>query len=227
MTEPWGSNFTQTFVQIADNADMDKVSAKIKDLKLNNVGDDEKKYKWIVFLQPMSKWNLFNEFRDGVNKGGNIQYVWLFGIIGVFVLLLACINFMNLSTARSEKRAREVGIRKAIGSLRWQIIKQFFAESYLVVMLAFVLSVGLVLLLLPLFNEVAAKKMGIPWSSSFLWIFILAFIFLTGLLAGSYPALYLSSFQPLKVLKGTFRVGKWLPFPVKYWWWPNLVFLLC
>jgi putative ABC transport system permease protein len=215
MKDPWGSNFSQTFVQIADNTDMDKVSAKIKNVKLNNVGDDEKKYKWIVFLQPMSKWNLYNEFRDGVNKGGNIQYVWLFGIIGVFVLMLACINFMNLSTARSEKRAREVGIRKAIGSLRWQIIKQFFAESYLVVLLAFILSAILVLLLLPVFNEVAAKKMGIPWDSSFLWIFILAFIFLTGLLAGSYPALYLSSFQPLKVLKGTFRVGKLASIPRK------------
>jgi putative ABC transport system permease protein len=215
MKDPWGSNFSQTFVQIADNTDMDKVSAKIKNVKLNNVDDDEKKYKWIVFLQPMSKWNLYNEFRDGVNKGGKIQYVWLFGIIGVFVLLLACINFMNLSTARSEKRAREVGIRKAIGSLRWQIIKQFFAESYLVVLLAFVLSVVLVLLLLPVFNEVAAKKMGIPWDSSFLWIFILGFIFLTGLLAGSYPALYLSSFQPLKVLKGTFRVGKMASIPRK------------
>jgi putative ABC transport system permease protein len=215
MKDPWGSNFSQTFVQVADNADMTKVSAKIKNLKLDNVDEDEKKYKWIVFLQPMSKWNLYNEFRDGVNKGGNIQYVWLFGIIGVFVLLLACINFMNLSTARSEKRAREVGIRKAIGSLRWQIIKQFFAESYLVVLLAFVLSVVLVLLLLPVFNEVAAKKMGIPWDSSFLWIFILGFIFLTGLLAGSYPALYLSSFQPLKVLKGTFRVGKMASIPRK------------
>jgi putative ABC transport system permease protein len=215
MKDPWGSNFSQTFVQVADNADMTKVSAKIKNLKLDNVDKDEKKYKWIVFLHPMSKWNLHSEFRNGVNKGGNIQYVWLFGIIGVFVLMLACINFMNLSTARSEKRAREVGIRKAIGSLRWQIVKQFFAESYLVVLLAFVLSVVLVLLLLPIFNEVAAKKMDIPWNSSFLWIFILAFIALTGLLAGSYPAFYLSSFQPLKVLKGTFRVGKMASLPRK------------
>jgi putative ABC transport system permease protein len=215
MKNPWGSNFSQTFVQVADNADMDKVSAKIKDLKLQNVDQGEARSKWVVFLQPMRKWNLFNEFKNGVNTGGNIQYVWLFGIIGVFVLLLACINFMNLSTARSEKRAREVGIRKAIGSLRWQIIKQFFAESYLVVLLAFVLSVTLVVILLPMFNEVAGKKMEIPWQSSFFWIFIAAFIALTGLLAGSYPALYLSSFQPLKVLKGTFRVGKMASFPRK------------
>lgn len=215
MQDPWGSNFSQTFVQIADNSDMAIVSAKIKDVKLNNVGDHEKKYQWTVFLHPMRKWNLYNEFKNGVNKGGNIQYVWLFGIIGLFVLLLACINFMNLSTARSEKRAREVGIRKAIGSMRWQIIKQFFAESYLVVLLAFVLSIVLVILLLPVFNEVAGKKMSIPWHSSVLWISVLVFIVITGLLSGSYPALYLSSFQPLKVLKGTFRVGKMASIPRK------------
>ena len=116
MDEPWGSNFSQTFAQIADNADMEKVSAKIKNVKLNNVSEEEKKYEWVVFLQPMSKWNLYNEFKNGVNTGGNIQYVWLFGIIGIFVLMLACINFMNLTTARSEKRAKEVGIRKTVGS---------------------------------------------------------------------------------------------------------------
>ena len=215
MTEPWGSNFSQTFVQIADNTDMEKVSAKIKNTKLNNVGAEEKKYQWVVFLQPMSKWNLYNEFKNGINTGGNIQYVWLFGIIGIFVLMLACINFMNLTTARSEKRAKEVGIRKAIGSLRSQLIKQFFAESYLVVLLAFVFAFILVALLLPLFNEVAGKKMDIPWQSPVFWLFNLVFILVTGLLSGSYPALYLSSFQPLKVLKGTFRVGKLASVPRK------------
>ncbi len=215
LDEPWGANFSQTFAQIADNADMEKVSAKIKNVKLNNVGKEEKKYQWAVFLHPMSKWNLYNEFKNGVNKGGNIQYVWLFGIIGIFVLMLACINFMNLSTARSEKRAKEVGIRKTVGSLRWQLIKQFFAESYLVVLLAFVLSLILVAVLLPMFNEVAGKKIEIAWTSPVFWIFSLAFILITGLLSGSYPALYLSSFQPLKVLKGTFRVGKFASIPRK------------
>src|SRR4030095_15100542 len=115
---------------------------------------------------------------------------------------------MNLATARSEKRAKEVGIRKTVGSMRWQLINQFFGESYLVVLLAFVLSLILVVLLLPLFNEVAGKKIGIPWQSPLFWLFNLVFILITGLLSGSYPAFYLSSFQPLKVLKGTFRVGK-------------------
>jgi len=215
MEEPWGSNFSQTFVQIADNTDMEKVSAKIKNVKLDNVSKEDAKYKWAVFLHPMSKWNLYNEFKNGVNTGGNIQYVWLFGIIGIFVLILACINFMNLATARSEKRAKEVGIRKTVGSFRSQIITQFFTESYLIVLLAFVLCLILVVLLLPLFNEVAGKKIEIAWTSPVFWIFSLAFILITGLVSGSYPALYLSSFQPLKVLKGTFSVGKMASVPRK------------
>jgi len=215
MTEPWGSNFSQTFVQVADNADMKKVSAKIRDTKLNNISREEAKYQWAVFLQPMSKWNLYNEFKNGVNTGGNIQYVWLFGIIGIFVLMLACINFMNLATARSEKRAREVGIRKTVGSLRWQLIKQFFTESYLVVLLAFVLSLVMVALLLPLFNDVAGKKIEINWASPMFWLFSMLFILITGLVSGSYPAFYLSSFQPLKVLKGTYRVGRFASVPRK------------
>lgn len=215
MTEPWGSNFSQTFVQIADHADMDKVSAKIRNTKLNNVSKEETKYQWVVFLHPMKKWNLYSRFKNGVNIGGNIQYVWLFGTIGIFVLVLACINFMNLATARSEKRAREVGIRKAIGSLRGQIIKQFFAESYVVVLLSFVLSLVLVILLLPLFNEIAGKKIEIPWQNPVFWISIFLFVLITGLLSGSYPAFYLSSFQPLKVLKGTFRVGRFASVPRK------------
>jgi ABC-type antimicrobial peptide transport system permease subunit len=215
MDEPWGSNFSQTFVQIADNAEMEKVSAKIKNVKLNNVSKEEAKYQWVVFLQPMRRWNLYNEFKNGVNTGGNIQYVWLFGAIGIFVLILACINFMNLATARSEKRAKEVGIRKTVGSQRWQLVNQFFAESYLVVLLAFVLCLIIVLLLLPAFNEVAGKKIEAPLSNPVFWICSMAFILVTGLLSGSYPALYLSSFQPLKVLKGTFRVGKMAAVPRK------------
>jgi len=215
MDDPWGSNFSQTFVQIADNTEMDKVSSKIKNVKLNNISGEDAKYQWAVFLQPMSKWNLYSEFKNGSNTGGKIQYVWLFGIIGVFVLLLACINFMNLSTARSEKRAKEVGIRKAIGSLRWQLIKQFFAESYLVVVLAFVLSLIFVTLLLPVFNEVAGKQIDIAWDNPQFWMLTMLFILVTGLLSGSYPALYLSSFQPLKVLKRTFRVGRFASIPRK------------
>ena len=214
-TDPWGSNSFQTFIQIADNANMDKVSAKIRDIKLKKVTAAEAALKWVVFLQPMRKWHLYSEFKNGVNTGGRIEFVWLFGIIGFFVLLLACINFMNLSTARSEKRAKEVGIRKAIGSLRAQLIRQFFCESLMVATFAFVCSIALVALTLPFFNEVADKKMGILWGNPLFWLFGICFSFITGLMAGSYPALYLSSFQPVKVLKGTFRAGRLASLPRK------------
>lgn len=208
MENPWGSNFTQTFAQLAENADMETVSAKIRDVKLNKVTEDEARYNPAIFLHPMGKWHLYSDFKDGVNAGGRIQTVWLFGIIGIFVLLLACINFMNLSTARSEKRAKEVGVRKSIGSMRGQLVAQFFSESLLVVALAFVFSIFLVSIALPYFNEIADKKIAILWSNPFFWIAGVAFSLITGLIAGSYPALYLSSFQPVKVLKGTFRVGR-------------------
>jgi len=215
MEDPWGSNFTQTFVQIADNADMAALSKKIKNVKLNRLDEGERRYKPVVFLHPMSKWHLYEEFENGINIGGRIQNVWLFGIIGAFVLLLACINFMNLSTARSEKRAKEVGIRKSIGSYRTQLINQFFSESLLVAFFAFALSIILVMLMLPFFNEVADKKMAILWSNPFFWLIGIIFSSLTGLVAGTYPAFYLSSFQPVKVLKGTFRVGKFASLPRK------------
>ncbi len=173
------------------------------------------KKKPALFLQPMNKWHLYDEFKNGINTGGRIQYVWLFGIIGVFVLLLACINFMNLSTARSEKRAREVGIRKAIGSLRSQLIYQFFSESLLCVFLAFLISLLLVQLSLPFFNDVADKQMSILWNNPLFWILSIGFSLITGLITGSYPAFYLSSFKPIKVLKGSFRVGRFAAIPRK------------
>ncbi|HEU5291197.1 MAG TPA: ABC transporter permease, partial [Cyclobacteriaceae bacterium] len=215
MDDPWGSNFTQTWAQIADNADMEQVSAKIVNVKYNKVSENDKKYKPEVFLHPMTKWRLYSSFKEGKNVGGRIEFVWLFGIIGVFVLLLACINFMNLSTARSEKRAKEVGIRKSIGSMRSQLIYQFFTESVVVALIAFVVSLGFVYLTLPMFNEVADKKISLLWTSSTFWLIGIGFSLLTGIIAGSYPALYLSSFQPVKVLKGTFRVGRLASIPRK------------
>ncbi|GAA4795163.1 ABC transporter permease [Olivibacter ginsenosidimutans] len=215
MEKPWGSNFSQTYVQLTEQGDMDNISQKIKTIKSDNVGKEEKQARWVVFLQPMRKWNLYNEFRDGINTGGSIQYVRLFGIIGSFVLLLACINFMNLSTARSEKRAKEVGIHKTVGSHRLQLIGRFFTDSYVTVFFAFLLSLLLVAVFLPAFNEVANKKIELPWLNPLFWGVNLLFIFITGLLAGSYPAFYLSSFQPLKVLKGTFKAGRFASLPRK------------
>jgi ABC-type antimicrobial peptide transport system permease subunit len=213
--DDWENNSVQILTQLSSNADPDKVSEKIKNIKPNN-GQNEAGAPLIQFLlHPMSKWHLYEEFKQGVNTGGRIQFVWLFGIIGVFVLLLACINFMNLSTARSEKRAKEVGIRKTIGSVRNQLISQFLSESLLVTALAFLLSIGLVQLILPWFNKVADKEISILWTSPLFWILGVGFTFFTGLIAGSYPALYLSSFQPVKVLKGTFRVGRFASVPRK------------
>lgn len=213
MEDPWDSNFSQTFVQIADNADMEAVSKKIVDIKRKKTPRENSNAQ--VFLHPMSKWYLFPEFKNGQNTGGRIEFVWLFGIIGIFVLLLACINFMNLSTARSEKRAKEVGIRKSIGSVRSQLIIQFFSESLLVVALAFFISLAFVYFLIPSFNELADKKISILWTNPIFWMLGITFSIITGLIAGSYPALYLSSFQPVKVLKGTFRVGRFASIPRK------------
>ncbi|GAA0562576.1 ABC transporter permease [Chitinophaga japonensis] len=215
-TGSWGSNSFQLFVQVADHVSMEQASAVIRDLKRKYISEAEAASKQpVLFLHPMREWHLYESFENGVNTGGRIELVWLFGIIGGFVLLLACINFMNLSTARSEKRAKEVGIRKTIGSLRGQLVAQFFIESLLVVMLALGCSLLLVQLLLPVFNDMAGKQVHIPWSNPLFWTGILSGSLLTGLMAGSYPALYLSAFRPVKVLKGTFRAGRWAAMPRK------------
>ena len=159
----WGNSWFQCFVQLPENADMNSVSAVIKDAKMKRVMAENKevKFKPELFLHPMNRWHLHSEFKDGVSVGGGIELVWMLGVVGGFVLLLACINFMNLSTARSEKRAKEVGIRKTIGSVRSQLINQFFSESLLVALIAFVISLGVVQLALPWFNEVSGKSVRI------------------------------------------------------------------
>ncbi|KAA2238728.1 FtsX-like permease family protein [Chitinophaga agrisoli] len=208
----WTDDYFLLYVQITDHADMDRVSEKISHI-MRGKAPGEAGLQTEIFLQPMRKWHLFSSFKNGINKGGAVQYVWLFGILGLFVLLLACINFMNLSTARSEKRAKEVGIRKAIGSLRMQLVGQFYAESLLVAVLAFILSLLMVALTLPLFNQLVGKDMFIRWGSPLFWLICIGFTLFTGVIAGSYPALYLSSFRPVKVLKGTFKAGRFAATP--------------
>ena len=211
----WEQDGFQTFVQLADHADMQKVSAAIKDLKLRHLNEEQAKGKPRVFLLPMNDFRLHSDFDNGIPSASSVRFVWLYGIIGVFVLLLACINFMNLATARSERRAKEVGIRKAIGSMRQQLINQFLSESLLVVVFAFFFSLVLVNLLLPFFNEVSDKQVSMMWANPWFWGISIVFILLTGLVAGSYPAFYLSSFQAVKVLKGSFRAGRWASLPRK------------
>ncbi len=210
----WGNNSFQMYLTIADNTTMDKVSATIRDVK-KNLNEESVEFNPQLFLFPMKDWYLRGNFENGIQTGGRIKYVWLFGIIGAFVLLLACINFMNLSTARSERRAKEVGIRKSIGSHRRQLINQFLCESFLVVLFAYFLGIIIVLLTLNTFSELAKKEIDFPWGNPAFWLISIVFILFTALLAGSYPALYLSSFKPVEVLKGTFRGGRYAGTPRK------------
>jgi len=209
----WDENSFQLFVQLKEGADFAKLSSAIKDIRMKL--ENPPAYKPEFFVHPMSRWHLHGDFKNGENLGGLIQLVKMFGMAGIFILLLACINFMNLSTARSEKRAKEVGIRKTIGSLRSQLIYQFFSESLLVSFIALLFCLALVQICLPFFNSIAGKEMVTPWTNPVFWFMTIGFCLITGLIAGSYPALYLSSFQPIKVLKGTFKAGRFAALPRK------------
>jgi putative ABC transport system permease protein len=215
MDDPWRPNAFELYVMLADGADFTTASTRIKDARLKKVNAMLAKKKPEIFLHPMSDWHLRAEFDNGKQSGGLIQYVWMFGMVGVFVLLMACINFMNLSTARSEKRAKEVGIRKAVGSYRSQLITQFFSESILTVFIALALALVVTQLLLPVFNTIAEKNMILPWRNPLLWAIITGASIAIGLLAGSYPALYLSSIRPVGALKGAFKAGRSASLPRK------------
>ncbi|ACT96059.1 FtsX-like permease family protein [Dyadobacter fermentans] len=203
----WDNHAIWVFTELAENTSFEAASTGIRLSELSVIRrmDDMKEEAATrpeMWVHPMKNWHLYSEFRNGAVGDGPVKYVWMVGLIGFFVLLLACINFVNLSTARSEKRAREVGVRKAIGSLRTQLIGQFFSESLLVVTVSFLLALAGVVLALPWFNNLAAKQMIVPWDNPYFWISCVGFVLITSVLAGSYPAIYLTSFQPVKVLKG-------------------------
>jgi len=201
----WDNNFVQLYVQLQPGASEADVNTGIQNLiKENNPKAPTAK----LFLHPMSKWRLYSNFENGKSNGGMIEYVRLFTAIAIFVLVIACINFMNLATARSENRAREVGIRKSVGSRRKELIFQFLGESVIISTLAFVLALVIVELVLPSYNELVSKRIHIEYSNPWLWISALGIILTTGVFSGSYPAFYLSGFQPVKVLKGKLNVGK-------------------
>ncbi len=206
----WGNNSWQAFIQLNENARPEAVNAKIKNLVISHFKDETtvKNVKPEVFIHPMSKWRLYSDFENGKNVGGFIKYVRMFGILGTIVLIIACINFMNLSTARSEKRAKEVGVRKAVGSERKQIIHQFLSESMMIAALAFCFAIGMVAIALPFFNRLTDKEMTLQLANPLFWAIMILFTIITGMIAGSYPAFYLSSFKPVKVLKGNLRAGK-------------------
>jgi len=204
-------------VQLNDNATAASVNAKVKNVVISHFTDDNTLHhiKPEVFLHPASKWRLYSDFENGINTGGFIKYVRMFGILGFIVLLIACINFMNLSTARSEKRAKEVGVRKAIGAGRDRLIGQFLGESFLLAGIAFLFALVIVLVALPYFNQLTNKEMSLQVTNPLFWGVMLLFTVITGLLAGSYPAFYLSSFNPVRVLKGHLQAGKSSSLPRK------------
>jgi putative ABC transport system permease protein len=208
----WDNNSFQMYVQLQPNATQESVTSSIKDI----IKDSNPKAPTAqLFLHPMSKWRLYSKFENGKNTGGMIEYVQLFTIIAIFVMIIACINFMNLATARSESRAREVGIRKSVGSRRKQLIFQFLGESLAITSISFLLAIVLVEITLPFYNTLVNKTIVINYSNPMLWLIGLAIIFVTGIIAGSYPAFYLSSFKPVKVLKGKVNVGKGASTPRK------------
>ena len=213
----WKNSSFTIYTQVQPNTSVEAVNTALKDFVAKSVpkelANEVAKFKPVLYLNPMKNWHLYSEFPNGLPTGGRTTFVWLFGIIGIFVLLLACINFMNLSTARSEKRAKEVGIRKSVGSVKGQLVFQFLSESFLVVVLAFGLSLLLVNLSIGWFNELSAKDLALPIANPIFCLLCLSFVLLTGFLAGLYPAFYLSSFQPVKVLKGTVRLGRLAALP--------------
>lgn len=204
----WVNCNNRTFYKIKEGANIAQLEQKLLNLIKQKSPSENPTTRGSLLLQPMSKWRLYEEFRDGKNTGGRIQYVNLFTWIAIIILIIACVNFMNLSTARSEKRAREVGIRKTLGSEKKQLLVQFLCESLLMTIFAFVFAACIIYVGLPPFNRLLKQEIPIPFAQAQFWFYTLAIIIITGLIAGSYPAFYLSAMKPVKVLKGSFLPGK-------------------
>lgn len=204
----WDDNQLNTYVLLKQNASQNAFNAKVKNITIDHTKNAGLPSTTQVFSYPVSKTYLYGKSENGQLVGGRIDTVRLFGIIAAFILLIACINFMNLSTARSEKRAKEVGIRKAVGAQKFSLIAQFIAESILLALLAGVIAVLVVQLVLPSYNTLVDKQLYLDWGNLYFWLELVAFIVFTGVIAGSYPAFFLSSFRPIKVLKGTFRAAR-------------------
>ncbi|HXO76083.1 MAG TPA: ABC transporter permease, partial [Puia sp.] len=214
-TTHWDHCFFPMYLSLQPGATYAQVEPKARMLVKKYAPDIYKTFQQQVVMQPMADWHLYTEFKNGYPSGGLIDYIRLFSITGVLVLLIACVNFMNLATARSERRAREVGVRKVIGSSRAGLILQFLIESVMITFISFGLSLLLVQLILPGFNALIKTQISIPYSRPVFWLVMISYVLITGLLAGSRPAFYLSSFQPVKVLKGALRIGRAATLPRK------------
>jgi ABC-type antimicrobial peptide transport system permease subunit len=208
----WGNYSFQVFVELNDAENVAVVTESIKTI-LQEHGEEDLKPE--LFLYPMERWRLYSNFENGVEKGGMSDFVQLFTMIAIFIIVIACINFMNLSTARSEKRAKEVGIRKSVGSNKFHLVMQFMAESMIISVFAFLLAVLFAQLVMPFYNNMVEKELSIDYTSWEFWLFSLVMIGFIGWVSGSYPAFYLSSFQPVKVLKGSVKSGKKAGLPRK------------
>jgi ABC-type antimicrobial peptide transport system permease subunit len=213
-TKGFGWTNFMVFVKLKPRISLAQVEPKIRDLEKTET-DNFMSMKTNIILDNVANWHLYENFDKGKLTTGFIQYVNIFTIIGILVLLIACINFINLTTARSEKRAREVGVRKAIGSGKNHLIFQFLTESILLTFIAFIFSLLFVQLALPAFNTLTSSDIKIPFTNYIFWLIALICVLITGLVAGSRPAFYLSSFQPVKVLKGKIHVGKGAALPRK------------
>jgi len=203
----YSNNNLETFVKLKPGITYAQVAPKIRNIEHSEKGNINAMNSYVT-LQPIERWHLYSNYVNGKDTAGFLVYVNMFSIIGLLVLIIACINFVNLTTARSEKRAKEVGVRKAIGSQRKDLIIQFLSEAFLLVIIAFVFSLLFVQLALPSFNTLTETHISIPYSNGYFWLLMIGCILLTALLAGSRPAFYLSSFNPVKVLKGTMHTGK-------------------
>ncbi|HTQ27257.1 MAG TPA: ABC transporter permease [Puia sp.] len=213
----WSSSNYYTYVRLKPHADPAQLQGKLKLIltkyylpMMKEAGDkqaDDLVKKAKLFLQPIGDIHLYSyNIDDGLQKG-DIRFVWLFGAIACFILVIACINFINLSTAKSANRAREVGLRKVVGSYYSSLIKQFLTESLLFSVLSFVLGFLLAALLLPYFNLLSEKSLSIPWTAWWLFPVMIGASVIIGVLAGLYPAFYLSAFKPINVLKGQLSRG--------------------
>jgi putative ABC transport system permease protein len=200
----WASGNVRIYVQLSPGADIAKVENELTQYLRTTMGPVPHS-TFRLGLQRVSDQYLYNVFTNGRPLTGRIEYVRIFSGVAIFILLIACINFMNLATARSVRRAKEVGLRKVVGSSRGQLIRQFLGESLVFALLSLLLSLALVLLLLPAFNRLTGKTIGFPAADPLFWCSLAAVGLVTGLLAGSYPALYLSSLQPVRTLKGVVR----------------------
>ena len=201
----WVNNSVLTYVMLKSGTLQASFDSKIKNITIEHTKGTASASTTEVFTQPLSRAYLYSKSENGQLVGGPVEAVKLFAVIAAFILLIACINFMNLSTARSEKRAREVGIRKVAGAQRYKIIFQFLAESIILSLFAFIIALMLVQLSLSAFNTLVGKQLFIDYTNPYFWLFAGSFILFSGILAGSYPAFFLSSFNPVKVLKGTFK----------------------